>query len=44
MSRGTLNEEVLKEVPGQVCSYMERHGVEPQALEQELPAAYSYDQ
>ena len=29
MVRGNLAEEVLKEVPGQVCSYMERIGFNP---------------
>jgi hypothetical protein len=38
-----LNEEVLKEVPNQVCGFMERAGIEPVALEQVLPAAYNYE-
>ena len=34
IARGTLNEEVLKEVPAQVCGFMEANGIVPQALEQ----------
>ena len=34
--RGNLAEEVLKEVPDQVCSYMERIGFNPVALVQSL--------
>ena len=44
MARGNLNEEVLKEVPNQVCSFMERAGIQPMALEQTLPAAYQYNE
>ena len=33
IARGNLNEEVLKEVPNQVCSFMERAGIQPVALE-----------
>jgi len=29
---------VLKEVPGQVCSYMERSGFKPVALQQNMEA------
>lgn len=43
VARGNLNEEVLKEVPAQVCGYMEANGIVPQVLEQQLPAAYNYD-
>lgn len=34
MARGNLAEQVLKEVPTQVCSYMEGIGFNPVALEQ----------
>ena len=36
MSRGDLAEQVLKEVPDQVCHYMERSGFVPRPLEQTL--------
>ena len=36
MARGNLNEQVLKEVPDQVCTYMERMGIKPMAQAQEL--------
>ena len=36
LARGNLAEEVLKEVPGQVCSYMERSGFQPVALQQNV--------
>jgi hypothetical protein len=36
VARGDLAEQVLKEVPGQVCSYMERTGYTPIALEQNM--------
>lgn len=36
MARGNLNEQVLKEVPDQVCTYMERMGIKPMAQTQEL--------
>lgn len=40
MARGDLAEQVLKEVPDQVCSYMEAIGFMPRALEQVVePAA-----
>ena len=32
IQRGNLAEEVLKEVPEQVCSYMERVGFKPMAI------------
>ena len=32
MARGDLAEQVLKEVPGQVCSHMERIGFKPEAV------------
>ena len=32
MARGDLAEQVLKEVPPQVCSHMERIGFKPQAI------------
>jgi len=38
VARGNLAEEVLKEVPEQVCSYMERIGYNPQAISQSLDA------
>ena len=34
MKRGDLAEQVLKEVPDQVCSHMERVGFKPMACEQ----------
>ena len=37
LARGDLAEQVLKEVPDQVCSYMERSGFVPVALQQEVP-------
>merc|ERR1712176_685493 len=37
MARGNLAEQVLKEVPDQVCSYMEMNGITPQTIEQALP-------
>ena len=36
--KGDLAEQVLKEVPEQVCGYMERIGYEPIAIEQNLNA------
>ena len=33
VARGNLAEEVLKEVPGQFCNYMERAGIVPVAVE-----------
>ena len=36
ITRGNLAEEVLKEVPEQVCSYMERIGYNPIAQAQSL--------
>ena len=36
IARGNLAEEVLKEVPEQVCSYMERIGYNPIAQAQSL--------
>ena len=36
MQRGNLAEQVLKEVPEQVCSYMERVGFKPIAIEQTM--------
>ena len=36
MVRGDLAEQVLKEVPDQVCSYMERAGFKPVALQQNI--------
>lgn len=36
MRRGNLAEQVLKEVPGQVCSYMERIGFNPVAVAQSM--------
>ena len=40
MARGDLAEQVLMEVPAQVCSYMERKGYQPVALQQSVqPAA-----
>ena len=33
IARSNLAEEVLKEVPNQFCSYMERAGIQPVALE-----------
>ena len=36
MARGNLAEEVLKEVPDQVCSYMERAGFNPVAQTQDM--------
>ena len=38
IARGNLAEQVLKEVPEQVCSYMERIGYNPVALEQSVEA------
>ena len=38
MRRGDLAEQVLKEVPEQVCSYMERVGFKPMAIAQDLAA------
>ena len=35
MKRGDLAEQVLKEVPEQVCSYMERVGFKPTAITQD---------
>ena len=32
MARGNLAEEVLKEVPKQLCSHMERVGFKPEAV------------
>lgn len=43
IARGNLNEEVLKEVPNQVCSFMERAGIQPVALEQFVPEAVVYN-
>lgn len=43
IARGNLNEEVLKEVPQQVCSFMERAGIQPVALEQFVPEAVVYN-
>lgn len=36
IARGDLAEQVLKEVPGQVCSYMERNNIVPQAQQQDM--------
>ena len=36
MAKGNLAEQVLKEVPQQVCSYMERIGFNPVAQAQEM--------
>lgn len=36
MARGNLAEEVLKEVPDQVCGYMERAGFNPVAQTQDM--------
>ena len=36
VARGNLAEEVLKEVPEQVCSYMERIGFKPMAIQQDM--------
>ena len=38
IQRGNLAEEVLMEVPGQVCSHMERIGFKPIAIEQDITA------
>ena len=32
VKKGNLAEEVLKEVPGQLCSYMELKGIKPQTI------------
>ena len=32
LKRGNLAEQVLKEVPEQVCSYMENESIQPQAM------------
>ena len=36
MRMGNLAEQVLKEVPEQVCSYMERVGFKPMAIQQDM--------
>lgn len=36
MARGDLAEQVLKEVPPQVCSHMERIGFKPQAIQVDM--------
>ena len=36
MARGNLAEEVLKEVPGQVCAHMERIGFKPVPVAQDM--------
>ena len=36
VARGDLAEQVLKEVPGQVCSFMERSGFQPVAQQQDM--------
>jgi hypothetical protein len=36
MARGDLGEQVLKEVPPQVCSHMERIGFKPQAIQVDM--------
>ena len=41
--KGDLNEQVLREVPGQVVGYMERNGIAVQHQSQELPGAFNYD-
>ena len=41
MQRGNLAEQVLKEVPEQVCSYMERVGFKPIAIEQAMEPVMS---
>ena len=38
MKRGNLAEQVLKEVPEQVCGFMERIGFNPVALDQNIAA------
>ena len=35
--QGNLAEEVLKEVPNQLCGYMERNGIVPQPVAQTMP-------
>jgi hypothetical protein len=37
--QGNLAEEVLKEIPNQLCGYMERNGIVPQPLAQSIPVA-----
>ena len=37
MKRGDLAEQVLKEVPEQFVSYMERSGIRPEIVEQVIP-------
>lgn len=39
IARGNLAEEVLKEIPTQLCGYMERTGYVPQAVNQFVPQA-----
>ena len=41
--RGKLAEEILKEVPEQVCSYMEHIGYSPQATFQSLDANAAFN-
>jgi len=36
MIKGDLAEQVLREVPDQVCSFMERNGLQPVAQQQNL--------
>ena len=43
VAEGTLNEEVLAEVPAQAVQYMQQNGIVPAELEQTLPPAYSYN-
>ena len=35
MKKGDLAEEVLKEIPGQVCAYMESSGIVPSPVQQD---------
>ena len=39
VARGNLAEEVLKEIPNQLCRHMEKIGFIPQAVNQFVPGA-----
>lgn len=38
VKRGDLAEQVLKEIPNQLCGYMERNGIVPQFVVANAPA------
>ena len=44
IKKGNLAEQVLKEVPKQLVSYMMKNNIQPMVIEQVLPPAYVYNQ